>query len=71
MNPPTHNQPPEKPPGFKDCHPPFASKRLALDAGYTVRPVVKGGFSVFYGEKVTTMHDKSERGAWAIIVRAQ
>ena len=50
--------------------PRFKSKHEAREARFSVRPMSKGGFCVFYCDRVTTAHSASEREAWAFIVGA-
>jgi len=45
----------------------FKTKYEARDAGYSVRPTPKG-WSVFHHDQEIGAHNKSERGAWGIIV---
>lgn len=50
--------------------PRFKSKHEAREARFSVRPMSRGGFSVFYCDRVTTARSGSERGAWSLIVGA-
>ena len=51
--------------------PPFATKRDACEAGYSVRPMQAGDFAVFARGIRTEMRGNSERVAWALLLGAR
>jgi hypothetical protein len=64
-----HPREPFKPPPIRP--PPFATKRDACEAGYSVRPMQVGDFAVFARGIRTEMRGNSERGAWALLLGAK